>query len=394
MVLMTRRLMVGGAAAGLAGCSGVDFGGQQPAPGTPQIAQPAPGTPLPGASTPGATIGSGSVKAGLILPMSAGGGAGQAAAALRNAAEMAIAEFQNPDLQLLVQDDGGTGQGAQSAVQSVLQQGAEIIIGPLLADAVRGAAAVARPAGRPIMAFSTDTSVATRGVYLLSFPPQLAIQRIVQYAAQNGRRSYAAFLPDNALGQVSQGAFQEAVAASGGRVVAMERFPLDPTGVATAATRLGGVAGQVDAIFVPDPFDGAALRALATAGINLSNVMVLGSGQWDGNRGAAQVAPRAVYAAADTTGFRNFAGRYRARYNQEPVRIASLAYDAVSLCAALVRTQGQNRFAEGVLTNAQGFAGVDGLFRFRADGTPQRGLAVLNASGAVVQAAPRSFSGA
>jgi ABC-type branched-subunit amino acid transport system substrate-binding protein len=371
----------------LAGCSGANLGGPPtPVPvGTAPTAQAAPGA--------GSTIGTGSVKVALILPLTAGGAAGNTATVLRNAAEMAVAEFQNPDITILVKDDGGTAAGAQAAAQAALQEGAELILGPLLAESVRGAAAVARPAGKPIMAYSTDTSVATRGVYLMSFTPQNTVDRIVQHAAQMGKRSYAAFVPDSAFGQVVQGAFQEAVSRSGGRVVAIEKFPLDPAGVTAAATRLSGIAGQIDAIFVPDPYDGAALRALSAAGIDTRRVQVLGVGPWVGNRAAAQAAPTALYAAPDEAGFQNFAGRYRARFGQDPARIASLTYDSVSLVAALVRTQGTQRFSETVLTNSSGFNGVDGLFRFRADGSPQRGLAVIQAGGRVVSPAPRTFGG-
>jgi hypothetical protein len=101
-----------------------------------------------------------------------------------------------------------------------------------------------------------------------------------------------------------------------------------------------------------------------------------------------------LYAAPDPAGYRSFAGRYRAKYNQEPVRTATLAYDSVALVAALAKTQGQARFSPEVLQNPSGFAGIDGLFRFKADGTNDRGLAVMRVAqnGAqVAAAAPRSF---
>ena len=48
-----------------------------------------------------------------------------------------------------------------------------------------------------------------------------------------------------------------------------------------------------------------------------------------------------------------------------------------------------------MLTNASGFAGIDGVFRFRPDGTNERGLAVLRVSphgGQVISpAAAQSF---
>src|SRR4029077_9178242 len=83
------------------------------------------------------------------------------------------------------------------------------------------------------------------------------------------------------------------------------------------------------------------------------------------------------FAAPESSGFRSFSARYRARLAQDSGRTAALAYDAVALVAALVKTQGGQRFSEPVLTNASGFGGIDGVFRFRSDGTNERGLAVL-----------------
>ena len=85
---------------------------------------------------------------------------------------MALAEFNSPNVQLLVKDDGGSAQGAQQAAQQALAEGAEIIIGPLFAQSVAAVGQVARGRGVPVIAFSTDVSVASRGVYLLSFLPE------------------------------------------------------------------------------------------------------------------------------------------------------------------------------------------------------------------------------
>jgi hypothetical protein len=60
-----------------------------------------------------------------------------------------------------------------------------------------------------------------------------------------------------------------------------------------------------------------------------------------------------------------------------------------------VKTQGAQRFSDEILTNASGFSGIDGIFRFRPDGTNQRGLAVLRVTpsgGQVVSPAPKAFS--
>jgi ABC-type branched-subunit amino acid transport system substrate-binding protein len=312
---------------------------------------------------------------------------------------MALAEFKNPNIQLLVKDDGGTPAGAQAGAQQAIGEGAEIIIGPLFAESVSAVGAVARQRGIPVIAFSTDASVATRGVYLLSFLPETDVKRIVDYAVSRGKRSFAALIPDNSYGAVVGAAFQQEVARRGGRILALEKYPLDPNKMAEPVRRVAQAAPQVDSIFIPDGADAVpqVVRALAGAGVNLKRVQLLGTGVWadDSRISSTPALDGGWYAAPEPDGFRKFSTRYRARFGTDPVRTATLAYDAVALVAALVKTQGTQRFTEQVLTTSSGFAGIDGVFRFRPDGTNERGLAVLRVtpSGAQpISPAPRSFA--
>src|SRR5712671_1569830 len=342
----------------------------------------------------GVAVGTGQFKVGLILPLSGAGNAGVAAQSMKNAAEMALAEFQNPNIQLLIKDDGATPQGAGQSTQQALSEGAEIILGPLFALSVPATAQLARTRGVSVIAFSTDSSVAGRGVYLMSFLPESDVNRIIEYSAGTGKRSYAALLPENAYGNVVEASFKQVVARKGGRIVAFEKYGADRAG---AARTVAQALGQADALFLADDGDAVVgmADALTAAGSNLKNIQLLGTGLWDNPRVFASPALQGgLYAAPDPAGFRSFAGRYRAKFGAEPVRTATLAYDAVALVAALARTQGPQRFSSEVLTNPPGFAGIDGLFRFRADGANERGLAVMRvASGGSqpVAGSPKSF---
>src|ERR1700710_1895343 len=247
----TRRTAVGlilGAPL-LGACSGVQqslssfsnpFSSSEPGPAGPQQ------QPL--------AVGSGQVKVGLILPLSAAGNAGVAAQSMKNAAEMALAEFQNPNIQLLIKDEG-----------------AEIILGPLFAVSVPAAAQLTRTRGVSMIAFSTDSSVAGRGVYLLSFLPESDVNRIIEYSASTGKRSFAALLPENAYGNVAEAAFKQAVGRRGARIVAFEKYGVDRTiAVRTVAQSLG----QADALFIADDGDAVVgvADALTSAGANLRNI--------------------------------------------------------------------------------------------------------------------------
>ena len=97
----------------------------------------------------------------LLLPLSATGNAGQLAQNLKNAADLAIRDFQTANIQILVKDDGGTPEGARAAASEAISQGAELILGPLFARSVTAAATVARSANVPVVAFSTDATAAT-----------------------------------------------------------------------------------------------------------------------------------------------------------------------------------------------------------------------------------------
>jgi ABC-type branched-subunit amino acid transport system substrate-binding protein len=355
-----------------------------------------PTTPKP-QSDAAATIGTGQIRVGLVLPLSATGNAGLAGQSMKNAGEMALAEFNAPNIQLLVKDDGGTAQGAQQAAQQALDEGAEIILGPLFAHSVGAVGQLARTRGVPVIAFSTDSNVAARGVYLLSFLPESDVERIIDYAVAHGKRSFAALVPDNAYGTVVEAAFKQAVARRGRRIAALERYPLDRATMATPVRRVAQAASRVDAIFIPDGGDAvpAVVETLTANGVNTRRVQLLGTGLWDDPRIFASAALQGgFYAAPDPNGFRNFTNRYRTRYGQDPVRTATLSYDAVALVAALVKTQGAQRFTDQVLNNSSGFAGIDGIFRFRTDGSNERGLAVMRVTaggGQIVSPAPRSF---
>ena len=377
-------------AIGFAGCSGtlnsVDLSRSNAA---------APGLT---ASEPTPNRGTGDFKVGLILPLSANGNAGAAGQAMRNAAEMALAELGDSNIALLPKDDGGTGQGAQVAVQQAIEEGAQIVLGPLFAHSVTGAKPIARDRGVSMIAFSTDSNVAATGTYLLSFLPESDVDRVVAYAISQGKRSFIGLVPGSAYGSVVEGEFKQSVARRGGRVMALEHYADGRNKIGDAARLVAQAAGGADALFIPDGGEAVneMIAALAAAGVNVRQFALMGTQLWDDPKIFSNPQLEGGwYPGPDPAGFRAFADRYRSRYGQDPPRPAALAYDAVTLVAALAKTQGPQRISNEVLTNPSGFAGIDGAFRFRNDGTNQRGLAILRVTpsgGQVIAPALRTFS--
>lgn len=366
----------------------------------------------PVAEPTGEIIGNGAVRVALLVPISATGNIGRVGQALRQTAILALQDYSTADMTLIIKDTKGNAGDAAIKAQEAIQEGAEIIIGPLRSASTKAVGAIARPAGVPVIAFSNDVGAATNGVYLLSFLQQNDVDRIVSFAVGRGKRSFAALLPKNSTGEgkIYEAAFRQAVARHGGRIVAIETYNrgnrVDPFQLQSAAEKLGEIKTQIDALFIPDGLAASqAAQLLAGQEVLAKNIAFLGSGQWDNERvqkepllaGAWYPGPQNQFAGQNGQpyGFTVFSRRYEQQFGAKPPRIASLGYDAVILTAELIRSAGPQRFTAPVLTNSQGVFGIDGLFRFRKDGTNERGLAVYEigkkAAVRIIDQAPSTF---
>lgn len=395
-------LCAGGALA-LAACT--SFGGPSPsvgndfvsaAPVSPVESQPLPGA-APAALPGGNQIGTGPVHVAMILPLTqASGGPSLVGTSLRNAAELALSENGSSDLTISIKDDHSTADGARAAAQAAIDEGDELIIGPLFSPSTREVGRLAHAANKPVIAFSTDVSAAGPGVYLLSFLVENYVDRIVEYAASKGKKSVAALIPDNDYGRVAEAEFQQVAARRGLRVMEIEHY--QGQNAAPAAQKVAALGNQIDSLFIPEQAEAmpAVAQALVAAGLDSHKVQILGTGLWNDARVLRLPSLQgAWFSAPDNTGFNAFADRYRAKYNSDPTRVATLSYDAISLAVALARTQGAQRFTDTVLTNRAGFNGADGVFRFRGDGRNERGLGVFqinDGSAVMISPAPRSLA--
>ena len=385
-VTTRRALLGGGLALTLAGCNSTAIEIPGANLGAPPPAAPS-GPPV------GETLGTGPVRVGMILPLTQNGAPSPVGASMRNAAQLAIDEFAGPNITLMIEDDRSTPEGAGQAAQAELGAGAELLLGPVYANDVRQAASAAKAAGKPMIAFSTEVGVASPGVYLLSFLIEGYVERIVQFAVSRGKRSFAVMAPQNDYGNIAVAQFQQTAGRLNTPVVVIARYA--PGQPQSAAQQVAAAGNQIDALFIPEQADGmpTVATALASNGIK---TQLLGTGVWNDSRVLRLPQLQgAWFAAPDNAGFNALAQRYKAKFGSDPTRLATLSYDAVTLAAALARNAAPDRFGGRALTSVSGFSGADGVFRFRADGTNERGLAVMeieNNAATVISPAPRSFA--
>jgi ABC-type branched-subunit amino acid transport system substrate-binding protein len=333
---------------------------------------------------------------------------------MSDAGQMAMFDLADRRFQLMPIDDQGTANGSADAAKQAVEQGAQLILGPLLAPSVRAVSPIATSAGVPVIAFSSDLKVTSPGVYIIGFAPEAEVERVIGYAANRGYSRFAALAPDNLYGRAVADALRKAAAANGATVVRVDLYEPNTQDFAPLARKLAGapelVLGAVppDTTLPPLPaFDslllaegGTQLRAMAAAldavGIRPPGVQLLGTGKWDEpGIGGQDALVGAWFAAPAPANREEFNVRYKQTFGEAPPRLATLAYDATALAAVLARGPERGPFSETALTDPNGFFGRDGLFRLNSDGVVDRKLAIVRVDRGgltVIDEPPRSFA--
>lgn len=373
------------------------------------------------------------VKAGLLLPLT--GRAADLGQDMLKAAQMALFDAGINSVVLVPRDTGGSAAKAANAAAELIDDGVEILIGPLFSSAVQAVTPIAQRADIRVLAFSNVSSVAADGTYLLGFRPEEQIDRVVQYALDQGVVTFAGLAPDDAYGSTVMRALQRAVLERGGELNKVLYYPSsldDPSPVVREIANYQGrqaaleqektiiqalieddedeedvakaVLEQLETMdtFGPPPFDAVLiadgsdrLRSVASLltfyDVDPDDIQFLGTIRWQDDPRVLQeeALEGGWFAGSSLDAFSAFDQRFQNAFGKAPDPLASLAYDATALAVIVQRDLGDRRYNPESLTDQEGFAGATGLFRLHPDGLAQHGLAILEvADGGVEEIDP------
>ncbi len=372
----------------------------------------------------------------ILLPLT--GSEADTGKALLKAATMALFDAYNPGVTLLPLDTKADYAETQVVTQQAIDAGASVVIGPLLASNVEAAGKLLAPEGITLIGFSNDSGVAAPGRYIMGFMPETEVKRVLDYAFESGLRKYAALVPLGRYGQRVQTVFGDTLTSAGGEISVIESYPPDAEALEDPVKRIASyderrkdrrdeirflrslrddvtdeIAATIEksevledvpyeAVLLPE--GGDLLKNLAPLlpfyEVDPNKIKLLGTGLWsDVSLLREPPLQGAWFAGPQPEAPLAFLERYETAYGEAAPRIATLAYDAVSLVSALAREDmdvetSKDRFSPEILTSRAGYSGVDGLFRFLPDGTIERTLAVLEIRRRgfqVIDPAPQAF---
>ena len=346
------------------------------------------------------------IPVALLVPRGSGAqGDDLIARNLENAARLAISDLNGVEIDLRVYGTAGSPTQAATAASQAVNDGAKIIIGPLRGEAANAASVAVAARGVNVLAFTNNTTIAGGNLFVMGATFENTANRLVNYAKRSGKDRFVVAHAQDVGGQLGKNAIQTAIARQGGQLAGVVDYPLSQEGVIAAVPRIKAVVDNSAAtsVFLTAP-SAAALplfaQLLPEAGVSPETTQYIGLTRWD-------IPPQTLdlpglqggwFALPDPNRSAAFQRRYSGAYGGSPHPLASLAYDGIAAVGALAaKNRGRNPFSGAAITQGAGFQGATGVFRFRPDGTNQRGLAVAtirNRKVVVIDAAPSGFSGA
>jgi ABC-type branched-subunit amino acid transport system substrate-binding protein len=326
---------------------------------------------------------------------------GQISISIENAARLAIADLGNIRIDLRVYDTAGSAVVAGQVAQQAVDEGAKIILGPLIAEATNAAGLAVADEGVNVLSFSNNASIAGGNVFVLGQTFDNTAKRLVQFAAAQGKRRAIIVHPRNVEGEFGKLALERAASRSSLEIVSSQAFEFSREGVVNTVPliRASVEIEDADLLFLTSTTAGALgllVQMLPEAGINSETMQYAGLARWDIPSQNLELpgVQGGWFTITDREMLANFSARYETAYQKKPHQLAGLSYDGIAAIGALVSSSGRDALSKRSLTQQAGFEGVDGIFRFKQSGTNERGLAigrVENKQVEIIDPAPTSF---
>lgn len=379
---MLRAAVALTAVAALAGCATAPGGNRTGATGASGSATG--GAPATRVTDPNAPV----IVALLAPTTSVSKGASRVAQDLTAAAEIALREHGPRNMALKVYDTHGTAAGAATAIEHAVQDGAALVLGPLLSENTRVVAPVAARAGLNVVSFSNDERVAGGNVWVLGQLPGDEMRRLFSYAASQGVTSVALVHPNDPYGDAVAAAAPQAGQETGVRVGPTVNYPRSFEGIQNSskgnagAIRSSGVGG----VLIAD--GGDAVRSvgafLGYYDVSPRRFRYLGLSRWDDQANASESTLQGGWLVNVDPGRRMaFEQKFSSILTRQPSPLAGIGYDAVVLASDALKSAaagGPAAFSAQAIT-ASTHEGAMGSFRMTGEGRNIRSLAVMEMTG-------------
>ncbi|WP_193140539.1 MULTISPECIES: penicillin-binding protein activator [unclassified Meridianimarinicoccus] len=345
----------------------------------------------------------GKAQVALLVPSgSADGNVAFLAQSLVNAAKLAVADLEGTEIDLRVYDTAGNANQAANMARNAVAEGADVIVGPLFAEAAAAVGVAVAGTNTAVLSFSNNGDIAGGNVFVLGATFDNTARRMMGYAKKQGIDSVMVVNGQTTAEQIGRDAIVRAAQDYGIRIAGSESFAMSQEGVVAAAPRIVAQtqASGASALFLTSNTDTALpiiTQLLPEQGLTPESIQYIGLTRWDVPASALALpgVQGGWFALPDTQALNQFSSRYSTAFGAAPHSIAGLGYDGIAAVGALAGSN--NGLSPSSFTQSRGFAGASGVFRFLQNGSNQRALSVAtiqNKAVRILDPAPKSFGAA
>ena len=205
---------------------------------------------------------------------------------LENAARMAIGDLDGVQIDLRVYPTGTSSGEAAAAASRAVDEGAKIILGPVFAESANAAGRAVASRGVNVLSFSNNATIAGGNVFVLGNLFQNTADRLVGYAARQGKRNILVVHGDGGAEAIGRDVVVRAIQRNGAALAGTVGFELSQQGVTSAVPRIVAEARSsgANALFMTSGTDGALpflAQLLPEQGLPPTAIQFIGLQRWD-----------------------------------------------------------------------------------------------------------------
>ena len=356
------------------------------------------------------------LSVGILLPLT--GKAEKIGKIMLKSAQLSMFNNKLNNIALLPYDTKGTAFGAVEAINSAIRDNVDIIVGPLFTQSTKAIMDIAEMNNIIMLSFSDNQNLLDSkhpNVYLMGLTPQQEIYRMVSYLIDyQNFYGFSAMFPNDVYGSIANNSFKDVIFRKDAKIVKTEFYTKNDKNLQKkvnnilnantfkdevyekyeqekALAKAEGLSLDVefkytdedkiyaDALLLPDSGE-----ELLKIGEDIANStsehkpLMVGTSKWlNNNLYTNPNFKNALFVAPNPNNYVSFENMYYNVYQEYPLRVASLAYDAIT---AVIQSYAKAKNKDNLkyaIENYQGFDGVNGKFRFLSNGLLERRLAII-----------------
>ena len=353
---------------------------------------------------------------GILLPLS--GNASKIGNVMLKSAELSMFNHKLNNIVLMPYDTKGTAFGAVEAINEAIRDRVDIIIGPFFTQSTKAIMNIADMNNLIVISFSDNQSLLDTkypNLYLMGLTPKQEIYRIISYLIDyKNFYGFSAMFPNDAYGNTASKIFKEVIFRKDAKIVKSEFYSKNDKNLQRkvnnllnsntfreevyqkyeedkALAKAEGLNVEVEFTYTDNDKIYADALLLPDSGEEFLKIgeyvseytgdhkpIMIGTSKWlNGTLYNNLNFDNSLFVAPNPNNYIEFDNMYFDAYQSHPLRVGSLAYDAViAVMESYAKAQNKEDL-KYALENYQGFNGINGKFRFLSDGLLERRLAII-----------------